>query len=98
MEGDSEPAKIHRFLVAPLERRDSRIDGVGTRNQFQNESQVIDMPSKRPNLLERVLDPTERIDVPGPRVLAARENFPLLACENVPLGEAGLLACARRGS
>jgi len=31
-------------------------------------------------------------------LLAARENFPLLACENVPLGEAGLLACARRGS
>ena len=31
-------------------------------------------------------------------VLAARENFPLLACENVPLGEAGFLACARRGS
>ena len=32
------------------------------------------------------------------KVLAARENFPLLACENVPLGEAGFLACARRGS
>ena len=31
-------------------------------------------------------------------VLAARENFPLLACENVPLSEAGFLACARRGS
>ena len=31
-------------------------------------------------------------------LLAARENFPLLACENVPLGEAGFLACARRGS
>ena len=34
---------------------------------------------------------------PGP-LLAARENFPLLACENVPLSEAGFLACARRGS
>ena len=34
----------------------------------------------------------------GDPVLAARENFPLLACENVPLGEAGFLACARRGS
>ena len=31
-------------------------------------------------------------------LLAARENFPLLACENVPLSEAGFLACARRGS
>ena len=31
-------------------------------------------------------------------LLAAREKFPLLACENVPLGEAGFLACARRGS
>ena len=31
-------------------------------------------------------------------LLAARENFPLLACENVPLGEAGFLACARHGS
>ena len=31
-------------------------------------------------------------------LLAARENFPLLACENIPLGEADFLACARRGS
>ena len=31
-------------------------------------------------------------------LLAARENFPFLACENVPLGEAGFPACARRGS
>ena len=67
------------------------------------------MTERRPStvaspLLDGTDHPLSRLRLEYPttvislRLLAARENFPLLACENVPLGEAGFLACARRGS